>query len=105
MHATHVETALEMSSGRKQALEMEGFDESLSEYVRKNPALYDKRDSSFKDKIKKNNAWAKVAQVLDIESGGKSYIVFFSKSKLKEALKRVFVLSGPTRARISVKRP
>jgi len=51
-------------------LDKEGFDEILSQCVRKYPILYDKRDPSFRDKIKKNSAWNNVAEELKVEGGG-----------------------------------
>ena len=64
---------IEMACERDTVLDKEGFDQILSLCVRKYPILYDKRDPSFRDKIKKNSAWDSVAEELKVEGGGKKY--------------------------------
>ena len=44
-------------------------EERLSEAVRKYPILYDKADTYFKDKAKKQLAWEDVAKEANMENG------------------------------------
>ena len=63
-----------MACERVPIVETKGFDEILSESVRKYPALYDKTNPSFKDRMKKNNAWENVAEELNVEGGGTVFL-------------------------------
>jgi len=85
-----------MACERVSIVETMGFDEILSESVRKYPALYDKTNPSFKDRVKKNSAWENVAEELNVEGGGTVVEKLFcnlrkrynkEKAKIKKLLK------------------